>query len=132
MLSIGSSRATSGPRFFVRVDIQGRLEEAGVPDSGRPSTSTFQTQVDIALGQSKTLPGARQGTAVRIRSSDVSAGVATFDLEITHTDAGHETLLASPRVKALLGEEVIAEIRDVGAVSGLRYFRFVLLPRLVE
>ena len=115
----------------VRVNIEGLLDEVGVVGPTRLGTSSFQTVVDIALGETKTLTGARAGTSVRIRSSDVSAGVATLDLEVARKDGGFETILASPRVKVQLGEEVVTEMRDAGAASGLRYFRFSLMPRLL-
>ena len=115
----------------VRVNIEGLLDEVGVVGPTRLGTSSFQTVVDIALGETKTLTGARAGTSVRIRSSDVSAGVATLELEVARSDGGLETILASPRVKVQLGEEVVTEMRDAGAASGLRYFRFSLMPRLL-
>ena len=115
----------------VRVNIEGLLDEVGVAGPTRLGMSSFQTVVDIALGETKTLTGARAGTSVRIRSSDVSAGVATLDLEVARKDGGFETILASPRVKVQLGEEVVTEMRDAGAASGLRYFRFSLMPRLL-
>jgi hypothetical protein len=116
----------------VRVTLEGLVEEAGALGAEVPSTRSFQTQFDLQVGKTLTIPGrAGDPTVVRIRTDDVSAGVATFTLEVSRRESGREVVLASPRLKAHLGEEVVAESRDNDSVSGLRYFKFALLPRLL-
>jgi len=117
----------------VRVSFEGVFEDTVETGPAPLNKNAFKSEVDIAEGQSATVNGTKD-MVVRISPKGVTADTATFDLQVSRIVQGGEKPLANSRVLVQLGQRVVLESRAPAGTEtpGMRYFRFALVPRLLD